>query len=54
MHCIVHANEKETKWRGCNIRVPAVKKNSYVMVPMKENQGLFMYDNKERIDKLTV
>jgi len=50
---VVHHTEDDTRGSAECVRMPAVKKNCHVMVPVKEDKGLFVYNNEECIQELT-
>jgi hypothetical protein len=51
---VVHDNEKDSRRRCGNIRMPAIEQNCNVMVPVKENKGLFVNNDEERVKEFTV
>lgn len=51
MDRVIHNDEEETGGTGCHVGMPTVQQYRNVMVPMKENQGLLMHNNKEGIDQ---
>jgi hypothetical protein len=53
MNTVVHDDKENTWWRRCNIGVPAVKQDSDVMVPVEENEGLLVDNDKECINEFT-
>ena len=54
VNTVVHG-DKENSWRrGGDIRMPAIKQNRDVMVPMQEDERLLVNNDKEGIDKLAV
>jgi hypothetical protein len=54
VNTVVHG-DKENSWRrGRDIRMPAIKQNRHVMVPMQEDERLLVNNNKEGINKLAV
>jgi hypothetical protein len=54
MYAVVHHNEKDSGRRGCHVRMPAVQENSNMVVPMQEDERLFVDDNEEGVNELTV
>ena len=53
MNPVVHS-DKEQASRGLgDIRMPAIQQNRNVVIPMQENEGLFVNDNEKRIKKFT-
>jgi hypothetical protein len=54
VNTVVHG-DKENSWRrGRDIRMPAIKQNRDVVVPMQEDERLLVNDNKESVNKLAV
>jgi len=49
MNRIVHRDEKDTGGRHGHVGMPAVEQDRNVMIPMQENEGLVVNDNKEGI-----
>ena len=54
MDGVVHDDEKDSRWACRHVRMPAVQKDRDVMIPVKEDELLFVDDNEERVKKLTV
>ena len=54
MYTVVHHNKEDARRRSCNVRVPAIKQNGDVMVPMEENERLLVNYDKESINKFAV
>ena len=53
MDTVVH-DHKENSWRGCcHIRMPAIKQDSNVVIPVKENKRFLVNDNEESINEFT-
>lgn len=54
MNRVVHGHKENTRWRLCNIRVPAVQQDRDVVIPMQENELLLVNDNEKCVNQLTV
>lgn len=50
MNGIIHDDKKETRRRHGHVRMPAVQQDSDVVIPVQEDEGLFVNDNKECIN----
>jgi len=53
MYRVVHDDKEDSRRRYCHVGMPAVQQDGNVMVPMQENQVLFVNDNEEGIQQLT-
>lgn len=54
VNTVVHRDEENSWRRGGDIRMPAIKQNRDVMVPMQEDERLLVNNDKEGINKLAV
>ena len=54
VHTVVHDHEEDSGRRGCHVGMPAVKKDRDVMVPVQKDERLFVNDNKECVNELSV
>ena len=52
MHRVVHCDEVERLWGLVRVRVPAVKQDGHVVVPVEENEGSPAGNDEERVDEL--
>lgn len=51
MNSIIHDDKKEARWRHGHVRMPAVQQNGDVVVPVQEDEWLFVNDDEERINQ---
>jgi hypothetical protein len=54
MHAVIHDHKEDSRRRGCHVRMPAVEKDSDMMVPVQKDERLFVNDNEECINELSV
>ena len=53
MNSIVHRSKENTARSLRNICVPAVQENRNMMIPMQEDERLFMNDDEKSVQELT-
>ncbi len=51
MHRVIHHDEKQPTGGCGHVGMPAIQEDSNMVVPMKENKGLFMNNNEECIEQ---